>query len=77
MTLLDTKSVAAIIARRVETYGATRLDVVVEYLGRLGVEPDRADEGVRFALIRGKVVRATNDDGEAILRRPVDWRAAA
>lgn len=77
MTLLSVTAVAKLCERHVRIYGAQPRDETMRWLEHHGIDPERAEQGVDFALIRGRLKRATGDDGEALLAIPTWPREGA
>jgi hypothetical protein len=75
-TILSVRAATALAERHVRAYGPVTEARVLHELDRYGVDPDRAERAVAFALVRGRIVRELRH-GEPVLRRPRDWRAAA
>lgn len=77
MTILSVTAVARLAERHVNTYGPTLEAELLHWLERHGVDPERAEQAVSLSPVRGRLVRRTGDDGESLIRRPLDWREAA
>jgi hypothetical protein len=77
MTLLSITAVSRLAERHVRTYGPQPRADVIRWLERHGIDEERAERGVEFALIRNRLKRATRDDGEALLAGTTWPREAA
>jgi hypothetical protein len=76
MNILSVRAASALLEKRVNVYGPTPEAELLRYLERLEVDRERAERALSLALVRRRLVRRT-EDGEAFIRRPLDWRNAA
>jgi hypothetical protein len=74
-TILSVRAVSHIVERHVNVQGPQELGELLRWIERMDVAPDRARQALDLSLVRGRLVRRT-DNGQTLIRRPKDWRAA-